>query len=194
MLLKKVHDHICIEAESKFAERLASFHEAGEKAAVDEISFALDFLRGVNPNIFINAIIDLSVTSSVADTITHLHWALDSLDCSIVFTQKCLFPFLLDGHWCAIESDFDQQLSIDCVGVPDHLIHPFIDTFARKFEIPPKTVKRNFLPLVGLNGLCGWTILKRWFLKTSTDVNSQREVINLHSNPESTFRRFLEAS
>ena len=153
------------DVESKISSRLASFNEACEKAAVDEFSFALSILRGMKQGAFINPVIDLSVVSNAADVITHLHWALDTVDLSLITQYKCLFPFLLDNHWCAIETSFDTCLTINCIGVPTCLLRDFYDTFVRKVDIDSQSVIRNFLPLIGMSGLCGWTILKRWFQK-----------------------------
>ena len=149
------------EIESKLSSRLASFNEACEKAAVDEFTFALNILRCKSQGVFINPFIDLSVVSNAADVVTHLHWALETVDLSLITQYKCLFPFLLDNHWCAIETSFDTCLTINCIGVPTCLLRDFYDTFVRKVDINSQSVIRKFLPLIGMSGLCGWTVLKR---------------------------------
>ena len=156
--------------EQTLNERINHFNEQSEKAAVDEFTFALDVLRSKSKGIFINRVVDLTVVSSAADIITHLHWAFDGIDHDVVLQGICFFPFLLDNHWCAIETSFENQLSINCIGVPEHLIHPFIGTFAKRFDFDGRLVQRKFLPLVGMNGLCGWTLLKRWFKKANVPV------------------------
>ena len=152
--------------EAKLARRFEAFNENCEKAAIDEFTFALDFIREKAENTFVNPVVDLTVISDAADVITHLHWALDCIDLNLVMKCKCFFPFLLGNHWCAIETSYDGHLNIRCVGVPSHLLSEFFDTFVRKVNIEPSFVIRMFLPLIGIDGLCGWTILKRWFQKS----------------------------
>lgn len=151
------------EAEAKIASRIEFFNEHVEKAATDEFAFGIGLLTAKVEKCFFNPIIDLSVVSDAADILTHFHWALDNIDLSVVMQYDCFFPLLLNNHWCAIETSFDQKLTVNCIGIPDTLIHEFIDVFAWKVNIDKHLVRRQILPLVGMNGLCGWTVLKRWF-------------------------------
>ncbi len=179
------------EIEDILAQRIDHFNEQKECAAVDEFAFALDLIRSKAKGIFINQIVDLTVISCVADVITHLHWALGKIDFEVVTSGDCFFPFLLDNHWCAIETSYDEKLSICCIGVPEHLIHLFIDTFARRINYDGRLAKRNFLPLVGMNGLCGWTLLKRWFKKTGVQAPIVRSQI-CNAISKAHFDDFLE--